>query len=53
MSRPGTATTRTYGTPEYVTDVYRKQIEELTTQYGPLFEIWFDGANGGTGFYKG
>lgn len=42
----------TYGTPEYLT-VYRKQIEELTTQYGELFEIWFDGANGGTGYYQG
>lgn len=42
-----------YGKPEYVTRVFRKQIEELTTQYGELFEIWFDGANGGTGFYQG
>lgn len=43
---------QTYGTPEYPA-VYHKQIEELTTQYGKLFEIWFDGANGGTGYYQG
>lgn len=42
----------TYGKPEYIA-VYRKQIEELTTNYGKLFEIWFDGANGGSGYYKG
>jgi alpha-L-fucosidase len=43
---------KTYGTPEYPA-VYHKQIEELTTKYGKLFEIWFDGANGGTGYYQG
>ena len=42
----------TYGTPDYPT-VYHKQIEELTTRYGKIFEIWFDGANGGSGYYKG
>jgi alpha-L-fucosidase len=42
-----------YGKPEYVTQVFRKQIEELLTGYGPIFEVWFDGANGGTGYYKG
>lgn len=42
----------TYGTPDYI-PVYRKQIEELTTKYGNLFEIWFDGANGGSGYYQG
>ncbi|MEO5714626.1 MAG: alpha-L-fucosidase [Luteolibacter sp.] len=41
-----------YGTPDYL-PVYRKQIEELTTKYGKLFEIWFDGANGGSGYYQG
>lgn len=41
-----------YGRPGYL-DVYYKQIEELLTQYGPIFEIWFDGAMGGDGFYGG
>ena len=41
-----------YGREGYL-KVYYKQIEELLTQYGPIFEIWFDGANGGDGFYGG
>ncbi|MCQ2370709.1 MAG: alpha-L-fucosidase [Akkermansia sp.] len=41
-----------YGKPGYL-KVYYKQIEELLTKYGNIFEIWFDGANGGDGFYGG
>ena len=42
----------TYGTPEYIT-YYRNQLRELLTNYGDIFEVWFDGANGGTGWYGG
>ncbi|HKS41411.1 MAG TPA: alpha-L-fucosidase [Blastocatellia bacterium] len=41
-----------YGRPEYLT-YFRNQLRELLTNYGPIFEIFLDGANGGDGFYGG
>lgn len=41
-----------YGRSAYIR-YYREQLRELLTGYGPIFEVWFDGANGGDGFYGG
>lgn len=41
-----------YGNAEYIT-YYRNQLTEIFNSYGPVFEMWFDGANGGDGYYGG
>jgi alpha-L-fucosidase len=41
-----------YGTPLYI-EYYYSELRELLTKYGDLFEVWFDGANGGDGWYGG
>ena len=42
-----------YASPKYV-EKYHAQIKELLSgDYGEIFEMWFDGANGGDGWYGG
>ncbi|MFT2008481.1 alpha-L-fucosidase [Pontibacter sp. 13R65] len=41
-----------YGQASYI-EYYRNQLKEIFNAYGPAFEMWFDGANGGDGYYGG
>ena len=42
-----------YASERYV-EIYHAQIKEiLGGEYGEVFEMWFDGANGGDGWYGG
>lgn len=41
-----------YGKPGYL-NYFRNQLRELLTNYGEIYEVWFDGANGGNGWYGG
>lgn len=41
-----------YGRPGYVKD-YHEQWREVLEYSDDIFEVWFDGANGGTGYYGG
>ena len=36
----------TYGDSPRYNDLYCEQLTELLSRYGPLAEVWFDGANG-------
>jgi len=49
---PWDRNSKDYGKPEYIA-YYRNQLRELFTSYGPIFEIFLDGANGGDGYYGG
>lgn len=41
-----------YGKKEYL-DYYKSELTDLLSNYGEIFEMWFDGANGGDGWYGG
>ena len=35
-----------YGTGDAYNEFFAAQLREVLTDYGPVFEVWFDGANG-------